>query len=106
MTLAKVCFLSLFLGGAAMAQQGPIKVIAEFPGAALHWIHKAEPLFAEQSLKVENYTIGVSEQGDTVSVSLSSNTTPGSRGSTGKYPGYWVTFSKKTGKVLKQGYTR
>ena len=89
-----------------MAQQGSAKVVAELPGSALRWIHKAEPLFAEEKLKVENYTVAVTEQGDTVTVSLSSNTTPGSRGSTGKFPGYWITFSAKTGKVLKQAYTR
>ena len=89
-----------------MAQQGPIKVVAELPGTALRWIHATEPVFAEQNLKVENYKVGVTEQGDTVTVSLSSNPRPGGRGNTGKLPGYWVTFSKKTGKILKQAYTR
>jgi hypothetical protein len=89
-----------------MAQQGPYKEVATLPGTALRWIHAAEPVFAAQNLNVENYTVGVSEQGDTVTVSLSSNPTPSARGSTGKYPGYWVTFSKKTGKILNQAYTR
>jgi len=89
-----------------MAQQGPVKVVTELPGTALRWIHAAELVFAEQNLNVENYTVGVMEQGDTVTVSLSSNPTPGVRGSTGKFPGYWVTFSKKTGKILKRAYTR
>jgi hypothetical protein len=89
-----------------MAQQGPVKVVAEFPGTALRWIRAAEPVFAKQNMKVENYTVGVVEQGDTVTVSLSSNPTPGARGSTGKFPGYWVTFSKKTGTILQQAYTR
>jgi hypothetical protein len=100
------CFFSLLVGGVVMAQQGPAKVVAELPGTALRWIHAAEPVFAEQNLKVENYTVGVMEKGDTVTVSLSSNPTPGARGSTGKFPGYWVTFSKKTGKILNQAYTR
>ena len=102
----KWCFLSLFIGGIGMAQQGPEKIVAEFPGAALRWIHAAETVFTEQNLKVENYNVGVTEQGDAVCVSLSSNTAAGSRGSTGKHPGYSVTFSKKTGKILKQAYTR
>ncbi|HXA84464.1 MAG TPA: hypothetical protein VNZ47_05285 [Candidatus Dormibacteraeota bacterium] len=89
-----------------MAQQGPAKVVAQLPGTALRWIHAAEPVFAEQNLKVENYTVGVMDEGNTVTVSLSSNPTPNARGSTGKFPGYWVTFSKKTGKILKQAYTR
>jgi hypothetical protein len=89
-----------------MAQQGPVNEVARLPGTALRWIHAAEPIFAEQNLTVENYTVGVTEQGDAVTVSLSSNPSPGGRGSTGKFPGYEVTFSKKTGKVLKQAYTR
>ena len=89
-----------------MAQQGPYKEVATLPGTALRWIHAAEPVFAEQNLNVENYTVGVSEQGDTLTVSLSSNPTPGVRGSTGKYPGYEVTFSKETGKLLNAHFTR
>ena len=89
-----------------MARPGPISVVAEFPGTALKWIHLAEPVFAEQGLDVEKYTVAVSEEGDLVTVSLSSNTSPGSRGSTGKYPGYGVTFRKRTGKIHSSAYTR
>jgi hypothetical protein len=107
MTLLGRClFAGLLMGGAVMAQQGPYQELATLPGTALRWIHAAEPVFAAQKLNVENYTVGVSEQGDTVTVSLSSNPTPNARGSTGKYPGYWVTFSKKTGEILQQAYTR
>lgn len=89
-----------------MAQQEPDKELARLPGSVLRWIHKAEPVFAKQNLKVENYTVVVVEEGNTVTVYVTSNPTLGSRGSTGKYPGYEVTFSKKTGKIMSAHYSR
>ena len=89
-----------------MAQQGPGNELARLPGKALRWIHKAEPVFAEKNLNVENYTVLVIEEGNTVIVILTSNPTPSGRGSTGNFPGYEVTFSKKTGKMLSVHRTR
>lgn len=89
-----------------MAQQESYKEVARLPGNVLRWIHAAEPVFAEKNLKVENYTVVVMEHGDEVIVSLTSNPSPDDEGSTGPFPGYEVTFSKKTGKILKQAYTR
>ncbi len=98
--------LSLLMGGVAMAQKGPIKVVAEIPGSVLQWIHLAEPAFAQEKLNVENYKILVIDYGNTVTVALTSNETPHARGSVGKYPGYEVIISKKTKKILKAYHPR
>lgn len=62
-------------------------------------------MFAEKNLKVENYMVEVGEGGNKVTVSLSLDPPQGALGSTGKFPVYWVTFSKKTGKILNKAYT-
>ena len=98
--------MSLLLGDLRMAQQEPANQLVMLPGSALRWIHAAEPVFAEQNLKVENYTVVVNERGNKVIVSLTSSPPLAGLGSPGNYPGYEVTFSKKTGKILNAHYTR
>jgi hypothetical protein len=106
MVYLKWCFLSFLMGGMVMAQKGPIKVVAELPGNVLQWIHVAEPAFAQEKLNIENYKIMVIDYGSTVTVVLTSNETSHARGSAGKYPGYEVSISKKTRKILKAYYAR
>ena len=90
-----------------MAQSNPPKVLAEFPGTALKWIHAAEPVLQEKKLDLDKYTISLLEQGDSVTVILKSgDSVQGARGSTGKYPGFEVEISKKDLKVLRSNYVR
>src|SRR5687768_3841663 len=98
--------MSLILGDLRMAQQEPANQLVMLPGSALRWIHAAEPVFAEQNLKVENYTVRVHERGNEVIVSLISTPREEGYGSMGKYLDYEVTFNKKTGKILKAHYVR
>jgi hypothetical protein len=91
----------------SMAQSGPLTVIAEFPGSSLKWVRIAEPEFEREKLDLNNYTISIIDEGDSVTVILK---TPGLsekvRGNGGKYPGYWVEISKKDSKVVRAAYTR
>jgi hypothetical protein len=92
---------------ASMAQSNPPKVIAEFTGASLKWIHTAEPEFERKKLDLDKYIVSVVEQNDSVTVILrSSDVVEGARGSTGKYPGYEVEISKKDLKVVRSNYIR
>jgi hypothetical protein len=90
-----------------VAQSGPPKVVAEFSGAFLKWIHAAEPEFQRQKLDLNKYIVSVVEQRDSVTVGLSSvDSVQGARGSTGSHPGYEVEISKKDLKVLRSNYVK
>ena len=90
-----------------MAQSNPPKVLAEFPGAYLKWIHAAEPVLQDKKLDLDKYTISLLEQADSVTVILKSgDSTPGARGSTGTNPSFEVEISKKDLKVLRSNYVR
>jgi len=90
-----------------MAQSNPPRVLAEFPGTSLKWIHAAEPLLREKQFDLDKYTISLFEQDDSVTVILKSpDEAPGGRGSTGTYPGFEVEISKKDMKVLRSNYIR
>jgi hypothetical protein len=90
-----------------MAQSNPPKVLAEFPGTSLKWIHAAEPVLQEKKIDLDKYTISLLEQADSVTVILKSgDSAPGGRGSTGKDPGFEVEISKKDLKVLRSNYVR
>jgi hypothetical protein len=96
------------LGWTALtAQSNPPKVIAEFSGSSLKWMHAAEPEFERKRLDLDKYTVSVIEQNDTVTVSLtSSDSVAGARGSTGSYPGFEVEIRKKDLKVVRSNYIR
>jgi len=90
-----------------MTQSNAPKVIAEFSGASLKWIHIAEPEYERKKLDLDRYIVVVSEQNDSVTVGLGSpDAVEGARGSTGKYPGYEVEISKKDLKVVRSNYIR
>jgi len=90
-----------------MAQSNSPKVLAEFPGTSLKWIHAAEPVLQEKKLDLDKYNITLLEQADSVTVILkSADSAPGDRGSTGKNPGFEVEISKKDLKVLRSNYVR
>ncbi len=90
-----------------MAQSNPPKVLAEFPGTSLKWIHAAEPILQDKKLDLDKYTISLLEQADSVTVILKSeDSAPGGRGNTGKNPSFEVEISKKDLKVLRSNYIR
>jgi hypothetical protein len=104
---AMIIVVSILGWSALMAQSNPPKVIAEFTGASLKWIHATEPEFERRKLDVDKYTVIVVEQNDSVTVGLkSSDAAEGARGSTGRYPGYEVEISKKDVKVIRSNYIR
>jgi hypothetical protein len=99
--------LSVFKWSANTLQADPPDVTAKFPGAALKWIHIAEPEFERKKLDLSKYTVFVVDQDDSVVVilralGLSENVT----GSMGKYPGYSVEISKKDLKIIQENYAR
>lgn len=97
-----------FLGSTAlMVQSKPPRLMAEFAGASLKWVHAAEPEFERKKLDLGNYTVSIVEQDDSVIVTLTSSDAPrGARGSAGKYPGYEVEISKKDLKIVRSNYVR
>jgi hypothetical protein len=89
------------------AQSNPLRVIAEFSGASLKWIHVAEPEFQRRKLNLDNYTVRVVEHDDSIVVSLSAlNAAKGTRGSSGSYPAFEVEIDKKDLKVVRSNYVR
>lgn len=90
-----------------MAQSNPPKLIAEFSGASLKWIHAAEPEFQRRSLDLDKYIVSVAERDDSVLVTLSApDIVEGTRGSSGSYPSFVVEISKKDLKVVRSNYVR
>ena len=90
-----------------MAQSSPPKVIAEFSGASLKWIHAAEPEFQRRNLNLDKYIVSVVEQGDSVTVALTStDSVEGARGNSGSYPGFVVEINKRDLKVVRSNYIR
>lgn len=60
-----------------------------------------------RKLDLDNYTVSVIEEDDSVAVSLTSpDAAKGARGSTGSYPGYEVEISKKDMTVVRSNYIR
>ena len=83
--------------------------LGTFPAASLKWIHAAEPTFGREKLDLDKYNISVIDEGDSVTVSLTSvDCVEGShkRGSCGTYPGFVVTVSKKDKHVVRSNYVR
>jgi hypothetical protein len=104
---AMIVVVSSLGWSALMAQSNAPKVIAEFSGSSLKWVHAAEPEFERKKLDLDKYTVSVVEQNDSVTVALmSSDSVEGARGSTGRYPGFAVEISKKDMKVVRSNYIR
>jgi len=102
-----VSVLVIILCGASTAQTSGTKVIAEFPGTALKWVHAAEPEFERRNLDLAKYNVSVVEERDSVTVALALlDANPHARGSSGSYPGYAVEIGKKDLRVLRSYYVR
>jgi hypothetical protein len=52
------------LGCALKAQSNPPKVLAEFRGESLKWIHVAEPELRRKNFDLDKYIISVVEEDD------------------------------------------
>src|SRR5579864_9083768 len=107
LTLVLVVMIFVLGRSALVAQSNAPKVVAEFSGASLKWIHVAEPEFHRQKLDLDKYIVSVVEQRDSVTVGLSSvDAVQGARGRTGSHPGYEVEITKKDLKVVRSNYIR
>jgi hypothetical protein len=96
-----------FVAGGMMAQSRPLKVVAQFPGSSLKWIHIAEAEFQQKQLDLDNYTVTVVEHEESMDVILRSHDSKEeTRGSSGTFPGYEVEISKKDMKVVGSNYSR
>jgi hypothetical protein len=96
-----------FAVGGMMAQSRPLKVVAQFPGASLKWIHIAEPEFQQKHLDLDNYIVTVVEHEDSMGVMLTSrDSKEETRGSSGTFPNFAVEISKKDMKVIRSSYDR
>ncbi len=92
-----------------MAQPKYPKVMAEFPGASLKWVHIAEPEFRQRELDLEHYMVSVLEYKETVDVllvSVDASTSPEARGSSGTFPAFTVEISRADDKVIRAYYVR
>ena len=107
LAFAIIVVASIWAAWTSIVQSHPPRVMAEFPGASLKWVHAAEPEFHRKKLDLDKYTVSVFEEDNSVTVSLSSlDSVPGARGSTGTSPGYEVEISKKDLRVLRANYVR
>ena len=91
----------------SMAQSNPVNAVRGLPGTAIKWIEVATPEFRRNNLDLNNYTVSISDRGDSVFVVLISLDQPeGAVGSAGTYPGYEVEISKQDMTVLRSYYAR
>jgi hypothetical protein len=98
------CILALT---SLMAQSTRSKVIAEFRGSSLRWIHAAEPEFQRRNLDLDKYIVSVAEGDDSVMITLSPpDVVEGARRSSGSYPTFVVEVSKKDLKVVRSNYVK
>jgi len=89
------------------AQSNPPRVVAEFAGASLKWIHAAEPEFQRRHLSLDKYIVSVVEEDNSVMVTLSPpDAVKGTFGSSGSYPSFEVEIRKKDLKVVRSNYVR
>jgi hypothetical protein len=90
-----------------LAQSNYPRVIAEFEGASLKWIHVAEPELQRRHLNLDNYVVSIIEEDNSVTVSLlATDAVKGAKGSSGSYPAFAVEISKKDLKVVRSYYQR
>jgi hypothetical protein len=104
---ATVLVISVLGRREVLAQSNPPRVIAEFAGASLKWINVAEPELRRNHLNLDKYIVSVTEEGDSVTVSLlATDAVKGTKGSSGSYPAYAVEISKNDLRVVRSYYQR
>jgi hypothetical protein len=102
-----VSAISILGAGELSAQSKPSRLLAEFSGASLKWVHAAEPEFQRRNLNLDKYIVSITEEDDSVVVTLSAtDAVKGAFGSSGSYPGYEVEIRKKDMKVVRSNYVR
>jgi hypothetical protein len=85
---AMVLVISILGWRELLAQSKPARVMAEFTGASLKWIHAAEPEFQREKLDLDKYLVSIVEQSDSVMVGLRSfDSVQRDEGQHGKLPG-------------------
>ena len=84
-------------------QDKELGVDAELPGKSLKWIHIAERVFPRKGINIDDWTVVVFEEEDTVTVYLRDPNQPSTTRGGG---GLNVEISKKTKKVLRTYYSR
>jgi hypothetical protein len=93
--------------GSAIRQSHEGGISVQLPGSALKWIHIAEKEFERQKLDVSKYDVTVTEENDTVSVSLTNPHRPqGIRGNPGPLPEFTVDISKSNAELIRRRYVR
>lgn len=96
-----------FICSGAMIQMNRLRVIAEFPGASVKWVHIAEAQFEREKLDLNKYKVSVIEQENSMVVLLTGLKEPkGAIGSVGPDLGYEVEISKKDLKIIRSNYVR
>ena len=106
---AVAVIVAIISGGArgTMDQPNSQKLIAQFPGASLKWIHAAEPEFERRKLDLDKYIVSVTDMEDSVMVSLTPpDSRPGWRGSSGSLTGFSVTINKVDLKIIRSNFIR
>ena len=83
-------------------QQSDSGLDAELPGRSMKWIHIAERVWARKGINVDNFTVHVFEEDDTITVFL---TDPNQPSTTRGGGGLEVEISKKTKKVIRSYYS-
>jgi hypothetical protein len=107
MMLAAMLLLSILDWRGAAAHASSLRVIAEFPGVALKWVKIADVEFARQKLDKNNYKIVVVDTDASIVVILDDlEKLPGTRGSSGKYPGYEVEIRKSDLAIVRSNFVR
>jgi len=102
-----VSVISILGAGELIAQSKPARLLAEFRGASLKWVHADEPEFKRRNLNLDKYIVSITEEDDSVVVTLSAtDAVKGAFGSSGSYPGYEVEIRKKDMKVVRSNYVR
>jgi hypothetical protein len=104
-----IMVLVAILGCSELTGQSKPRLLAKFPVASLKWIHIAEPVFQREKLDLEKYTVSVTDEADSVTVSLISlDCVEGwkGRGNCGSYSGFVVTVDKKDMHVIRSNYVR
>ncbi|HEX5600984.1 MAG TPA: hypothetical protein VFX63_00485 [Pyrinomonadaceae bacterium] len=90
----------LVSGGKPQESEG---VVARLPGKSLKWIHIAERVFVRKGINVDNWTVVVFDEEDTITVYLRDPNQPSTTRGGG---GLNVEISKKTKKVTRTYYSR
>ena len=98
-----VLLISSGMVSGGTTQQTDSWLRAELPGPSLKWIHIAERVWARKGINVDDFTVKVFEEEDTVTVTLEDPNLPSTVRGGG---GLNLEISKKAKKVARSYYSR